>query len=141
MSKYSLKLEQLVPTNQFGDVLLTIQYDGLGPKLVTLLSENISVSTKQVTQTMLSLVNFMLAKNIAPTEIATLLHSQNEHKDDTEVNAILGIIGNSLSEAPASVVNLDPSILVSVDPDAVKEYVQSLDVSVIENTNADSAQV
>lgn len=135
MYLYALKLEQLVQTEEYGDILITIQYDGTGPKLVTALSENIEASNKHALDTVLGLVNFMLAKKIKPFEIANQLEANPQDGLRIALNDLMLIVANSLKQAPATISEINPEILMEVKPEMVKEFTEN---SV--TTNYSSAQ-
>lgn len=129
MSKYTLKLEKLVQTNSFGNILITVQFDNHGPKLITLLGEHLTENTRYLTDKVLNFVNFMLSKNIDSYEIANLLVDKLDEEEKTELDDILKILSSSVLEAPNSLQGLNPDILMSVSPDMVDEYAQSLNSS------------
>jgi hypothetical protein len=124
MSKYALKLEQLVQTDNYGDILITIQYDGDGPKLVTANGDTIPNDQKHILDTILGLVNFTLAKGIAPSEVADQLEAEPQDGMHLPINDLLMIIAASLKEAPNGIEQINPGILMEVIPEMIKEFTQ-----------------
>jgi len=125
MSKYALKLEQLVKTNAFGDVIVTLQYDGKGPKLVSASSDSLDPELKHLLDTVLGLVNFTLSKNIAPSELASQLEAELKGAMHLPINGLLKVIAASLKEAPASVDQINPNNLLEVLPEMVKQFTEN----------------
>jgi len=124
MSKYALKLEQLVQTDNYGDILITIQYDGNGPKLVTANGDTIPGDQKHILDTVLGIVNFTLAKGITPSEVAEQLEVEPQDGMHLPINDLLMVIAASLKEAPDGVQKIDPGILMEIMPEMIKEFTQ-----------------
>jgi hypothetical protein len=140
MSKYALKLEQLVQTDKYGDLLVTIQYDGQGPKLVTVVGDKLQAELKHMLDTVLGLVNFNLTKGIKPNELATQLQVQPEDGIRTPLNDLLLVVASSLEEAPEGVNNIDGGILMNIAEGMVAEFTRSAGAStMIEETAKPSA--
>jgi hypothetical protein len=125
MSKFTLKLEQLVQTDKFGDMLLTVQYDGKGPKFVSILSESLSLDVKNGLDTVLSLVNFMLAKGITPVEISGQFEIEPKDGVYLPLNELLVEFADTLKALPATVKDITPESLMTVSPEMVKELTQN----------------
>jgi hypothetical protein len=125
MSKYALKLEQLVQTDKYGDILVTIQYDGNGPKLVSINGENLEGELKHNVDTVLGLVNFNLAKGTAPVELAEQLEVEPQDGTHTSLNDLLMVVGTSLRDAPAGIETIDPTILLEIAPEMVREFTEN----------------
>jgi len=126
MSKYTLKLEQLVKTNAFGDLVVNITYDDEGPKIVSLNSGNLNPDLRQTLDTFLMLVNFTLAKKIAPSEIATLISTEPKSGNKLPINDLLKVIGASLKDAPENADGINGSILGHVTAEMVTDVMQSI---------------
>jgi hypothetical protein len=117
MSKYALKLEQLVQTDAYGDILVTIQYDGDGPKILSATGDQINPENKHSLDTVLGLVNFMLTKRIVPQEISEQLEAEPQDGIHLPLNDLLMVVATSLREAPASIDQIKPNILMEVVPE------------------------
>jgi len=130
MSKYALKLEQLVQTDHYGDILVTIQYDGTGPKLVTANGEGIDADLKHALDTFLGFVNFTLSKGIPVNEIAVHLETEPQDGIHLPLNDLLMVIAASLKELPEAVNEIDASDLMEVLPEMVKEFTENATGSV-----------
>jgi hypothetical protein len=136
MSKYALKLEQLVQTDQYGEILVTIQYDGQGPKLVSASGDGLDPELKHALDTILGLVNFTLAKQIAPSEIADQLETEPEDGIHLPINDILLVIASSLREAPEGIDKFTPDILMDIMPEMIQDFTRNASESMF---NIDSA--
>jgi hypothetical protein len=125
MSKYALKLEQLVQTDKYGDLLVTIQYDAQGPKLVTVNGDKLQAEVKHMLDTVLGLINFNLTKGIKPAELAEQLEIQPEDGIRTPLNDLLLVVGSSLKEAPEGVNQIGGEKLMDIAPAMVAEFTRS----------------
>ncbi len=126
MSKYALKLEQLVQTDAYGEILITIQYDGQGPKLVSANGDGLDPELKHALDTILGLVNFALAKEISPAEIAEQLETEPQDGVHLPLNDVLLVVASSLKEAPNGIGEINPGILMEVAPEMVKKFTESV---------------
>jgi hypothetical protein len=139
MSKYALKLEQLVQTDQYGEILITIQYDGQGPKLVSANGEGLEPELKHALDTILGLVNFTLAKQIPPAEIAEQLEAEPQDGVHLPLNDILLVVASSLKEAPNGVGEINPGILMEVVPEMIKDFTQNVNTSLPSTPEGEAA--
>ena len=121
MAKYSLKLEQLVQTQAFGDITVSIQYDPEGPKVVMATGQAVNGELKHLLDTVLSLVNFALTKKISPADISGQLEKQPQDGMNMPINDLLLIIAESLKTAPASAENINSGILNAIVPAQIME--------------------
>jgi hypothetical protein len=112
MTKYSLKLEQIVQTKVFGDIVVTIQYDSEGPKIIVATGKSLNPELKHLLDTVLLLVNFTLTKKISPVEIANQLEIQPEDGMQLPLNDLLTIIAETLKTAPVSADQINNSLIV-----------------------------
>lgn len=124
MSKFTLKLEQLVQTNQFGDMLITIQYDASGPKIISLLGENIDPQAQHLIDVVLRMANFMLAKGATPIEISQVLKIRNSDAGQVLVDDVMYVLSLAIEQAPDSVQNLNTDILMEIQPEINSAQVQ-----------------
>jgi hypothetical protein len=148
MSKYALKLEQLVQTDAYGDILVTIQYDGGGPKIVAANGDGLSPDLKHTLDTYLGLVNFTLAKGVTPTELADQLEAEPQDGIHLPINDMLVVISSALREAPENVGSIKPEILMEIVPEMIAQITQSLggtipnqDEEPVQNPQSDEAPV
>ncbi len=123
MAKYSLKLEQLVQTQAFGDVTVTIQYDPEGPKVVMATGQAVVGELKHLLDTVLGLVNFTLSKKIAPVEISEQLQNQPKDGMNMPINDLLLIIAQALKTAPASAEQINSNILTEIVPEKIMQAI------------------
>lgn len=127
MSKYALKLEQLVQTDHYGDMLVTIQYDGFGPKLITVHGDLLDDELKHSLDTFLGFVNFVLSKgNIHIQEIATHLETEPQDGVHLPINDLLMVISASLQDLPETVGQIESADLMEVLPEMVKEFTENV---------------
>lgn len=126
MSKYSLQLQQLASTNgqfKLGDILITLQYDGSGVKLVSASGDQLSKELKHMVDTVLGIVNKALAFGVPANELAKQM--KLEPKDDetqTPLNHILAVVAAALEEAPGQIQNLKADSLFGIDKDDVEVF-------------------
>lgn len=125
MSKYALKLEQLVQTDHYGDILVTIQYDGSGPKLITANGEGIEADLKHALDTFLGFVNFTLSKGIPVNEIAVHLETEPQDGIHLPLNDLLMVIAASIKELPEQASQIEADDLMEVLPEMVKEFTEN----------------
>ena len=126
MSKYSLQLQQLASTSgdfQLGDILITLQYDGGGVKLVSASGDKLSKELKHMVDTVLGIVNKALAFGVPAKELA--IQMKLEPKDDqteTPLNHILAVVAAALEEAPGQIQNLKADSLFGIDKKDVENF-------------------
>lgn len=125
MSKYILKLERLIKTNTFGDILVTIQYDPEGPKVVLAQSESVKGELQQTLNSFLDLINFTLASGIAPSSIANRIEKIPSKGPKLPINDLLYVVAAALKEAPGNVEKIDPHILKEVSEDEEYKKIES----------------
>jgi len=126
MSKYALKLEQLVQTDAYGDILITIQYDGQGPKIVSATGDSLDQELKHQVDTVLGLVNFALTKQITPAELADQLEAEPQDGVHLPLNDLLLVIASALKDAPMGVNKINADNLMEIVPDMVKQFTQGV---------------
>ena len=126
MSKYSLKLEQLVQSKAFGDVTVSIQYDPEGPKVVMATGQAVTGQLKHLLDTVLGLVNFALTKKITPQEVSAQLANQPKDGMNMPINDLLLIIAESLKTAPARAEEINSNILTELVPEKIMEAVNAV---------------
>jgi hypothetical protein len=126
MQKYTLKLEMLTQSETLGIVVIGLQYDAQGAKLIMVNGESENMeAVRPSLGAVMKLVNFSLSKGIAPSEIARQL----EVKPDAEKNPFneaLTLLANSLKEAPAKIQDIQPEVLLQISSEAVDEFNASL---------------
>ena len=114
MSKYILKLEQLLQTESFGKVTVTLEYDSKGARLVAVHGDKVSTELETLLDTVLNLVNFSLGRNTTPTELAGLLEMQSQAKGP--LGSLLVLVADVLKSAPGSILEISPEIIVDSLP-------------------------
>ncbi len=130
MSKYSLQLQQLASTSgdfQLGDILITLQYDGDGVKLVSASGDKLSKELKHMVDTVLGIVNKALAFGVPAKELAAQM--KLEPKDDgtkTPLNQILTVVAAALDEAPGQIQQLQKDSLVKIEKDDVEAFTKTI---------------
>jgi hypothetical protein len=108
--QYTLKLEHLIKTNTFGDILIGIQYDAQGARAVQAHGNNLQPEHQGILNSMLRLVNFMLLNDISPENISKELRTQPQaHK--LPIDDLMRIIGLAMEKAPASVNDIKANTL------------------------------
>ncbi len=115
LSKYVLKLEQLLKTNDYGDMLLTITYDAGGPRIVSLKGRDLPPDLQDTLDLFLELINFILINNIEPRFLSEKLEYAKYEHINLPIKAILQFIGGSLKAAPSRVQEIRPEIVEQID--------------------------
>jgi hypothetical protein len=123
MSKYTLKLEQLVQTNAFGNVTVVLQYAQEGLRVVSVFGENVDKDLKHALDTVLGIVNFMLAKKLTPQEISEQLEKEPEDGVHLPLNDLLTVVAAAMKEAPENADNINNSILDEIVDTAKDEII------------------
>jgi hypothetical protein len=127
MSQYTLKLEQFIQTNVFGNLYVVLQYDSTGSlKLLNMEGENMSPDLKHTLESVLNLVNFILINNISPIELAHQLDVEPKDGLHLPINDLLKVISTSLKEAPSHISDITPDILTDVKDSEGKIHSQTL---------------
>jgi hypothetical protein len=122
MAKYILKLEQLLQTEAFGNIRVSLEYDAKGARLVSLKGDKVSPELETLLSTVLNLVNFSLGKNTQPTELAKLLEFQTQTPGP--LSNLLKIVSEVLISAPGTVAEITPDLIVDILP--LENYTKSL---------------
>jgi len=115
LSKYVLKLEQLLKTTDYGDMLLTITYDARGPRIVSLKGRDLPPDLQNTLDLFLELINFILINNIEPRFLSEKLEYAKYEHINLPIKAILQFISGSLRAAPSCVQEIRPEIVEQID--------------------------
>jgi len=110
MSKYALKLEQLVQTTKFGDVAVNLQYDSTGAKVVTARGTQVANELQQQLEVVLGLVNLCLSKSVSPADIATQLEKPTSGQK-VDLSDVVKVIAASLKQAPKTADEINGTML------------------------------
>ena len=116
MSKYTIKLEQFITTEQFGDIAITIQYDAKGPKIISIHGENLTEDLLGQVEPFFNMYNFCLTKGIAPMEISDFFLATKP----TQANKLLNIILNEVKTAPNTIQSVTASDVIEIDLPTLK---------------------
>lgn len=126
MSQYTLKLEQFIQTNVFGNLAVVLQYDGTGNlKLLNMNGENMTPDLKHTLDSILNLVNFILINNISPIDLANQLDIEPKDGMHLPINDLLTVISSSLKQAPSHISEITPQILADIDTTSPAHPLQS----------------
>lgn len=126
MQKYTLKLEMLTQSDTLGIVIIGLQYDSEGAKLVMVNGESEAMEAVRPTLgAVMKLVNFSLSKGIAPSELAKQLEVK-EGAEKSSLNEALTLVASSLKEAPSKIQDIQPEVLLQISAEAVDEFNASL---------------
>ncbi len=126
-NKYSLRLEQVVQTANFGNLLVSLIYDPEGPKIVSVYGGAIEPNLKQNLDTFLDLINFALLKKIKPKEIAEQIQAKPQGYKNLPLDDLLEIVAKALQDAPESVNQINTEILQELFPETQKNIQQKFD--------------
>jgi hypothetical protein len=116
MSKYTIKLEQFITTEQFGDIAITIQYDARGPKIVSIQGDNISQTVLDQIEPFFNMYNFCLTKGIAPMEISDYFLATKS----TQANKLLNSILSEIQSAPNTIQTVKQEDVLEIDLHTLK---------------------
>ena len=114
MSKFTIKLEKLIHDVTFGDLLLTVQYDATGPKIISIEGEKITPDLSSSMTLMLYLVNLCLTKGIAVKEIS-------DHLPVKANNKLLTLVLSSLKDLPARIQEIQATDVIEIKSSMLKE--------------------
>jgi hypothetical protein len=117
MSKYTIKLEQLVSSDNFGDLVLTIQYDFQGAKIISVKGEKISMELSSQVTPMLNMFNFCLTKGIPTHEVVDQMLVGTP---STQMDKLLAVVLNSVKEAPARIQDIKQESVIEISPVILK---------------------
>jgi hypothetical protein len=116
MSKYTIKLQQYISTEQFGDIAITIQYDAKGPKILSIEGETLPEEILAQVEPFFNMYNFCLTKGIAPAEISDHFMSSKS----SQANKLLALILNEVKSAPNTIQTINPEDVLEIDLNALK---------------------
>jgi hypothetical protein len=116
MSKYTIKLEQLLSSEQFGDIAITIQYDAKGPKIVSIQGDQLTDQILLQVEPFFNMYNFCLTKGIAPAEISDHFMSSKS----SQANKLLSLILNEIKSAPNSIQTIQAEDVLEIDTEILK---------------------
>jgi len=126
MSQYTLKLEQFIQTNVFGNLSVVLQYDGTGNlKLINMNGESMTPDLKHTLDSILNLVNFILINKISPIDLAHQLDVEPKDGMHLPINDLLTVISSSLKQAPSNISEITPQILADIDTTSPTHPLQS----------------
>jgi hypothetical protein len=116
MSKYTIKLEQFITTEQFGDIAITIQYDAKGPKIISINGENLTEDLLAQVEPFFNMYNFCLTKGIPPIEISDFFLATKP----TQANKLLNLILNEIKSAPNTIQTVKADDVLEIDLHTLK---------------------
>lgn len=128
-NKYNLRLEQLVQTTSFGNLLISISYDPEGPKIVSVYGGNIEQNLRQNLDTVLKLINFTLLKKIKTREVAEQILNKPQGYKNLPLDELLAIVAQALQDAPENVSRINPNILQELFVGAQKDIQKAEKIS------------
>ena len=117
MSRYTIKLEQLISTDQFGEISIIIQYDVKGPKVISIKGDDLSDEILDQTQPFFNMYNFCLFKGIPPIEISDFFLSTNK---STSANTLIKLVLNEVKSAPNNIQTIEAKDVFEIDLTALK---------------------
>jgi hypothetical protein len=116
MSQYTIKLEQLISSENLGDFLITVQYDATGPKIVSVEGEKLSEQSQMQISPVLQMVNLCLTKGIGINEIADLVPSFGSG----QLAAIFELIMESLKTIPNRIQEIHSDNVIEIKSEMLK---------------------
>jgi hypothetical protein len=117
MSKYTIKIEQLLSTDQFGDIAITIQYDAKGPKIVSIQGDQLTDQILSQVEPFFNMYNFCLTKGIPPVEISDHFMSSKS----SQANKLLALILNEIKSAPATIQTINSEDVLEIDSEILRQ--------------------
>ena len=122
--KYSLKLEQIVNHDTLGEIIINLQYDATGIKMLDLDIEDLADADRNILHPIMALVNLSLAKGVQKDDLVEQVSFQAEMTDGT-VQSVLNLVAETLIEIPSTIGAILPETLFTITPEFVKEYMKS----------------
>jgi hypothetical protein len=116
MSKYTIKLEQYINTQQFGEIAVTIQYDAKGPKIISINGNNLTEEILMQVEPFFNMYNFCLTKGIPPMEISEFFLATKS----TQANKLLNLILNEVKSAPNTIQTVRAEDVIEIDLPTLK---------------------
>jgi hypothetical protein len=120
MSKYTIKLEQFINTAQFGEIAITIQYDAIGPKIISINGDDLTDEILAQIEPFFNMYNFCLTKGIAPLEISEFFLATKS----TQANKLLNLILNEVKSAPNTIQTVKAEDVLEIDLQTLKMLVE-----------------
>jgi len=115
LSKYVLKLEQLLSSNKYGKLLLTITYDAKGPRLISLKGRQLPTELQTNLDLFLELVNFILINDIDPQFLSQKLNYSEYAQINSPLKELLQLVGQALATAPKRIQEVNSEIIQEID--------------------------
>ncbi len=115
LSKYVLKLEQLLSSDKYGKLLLTITYDAKGPRLLSLKGSQLSPELQANLDLFLELVNFILINDIDPQFLSQKLTYSEYAQMNSPLKELLQFVGQALATAPRRIQEVNSDIVADID--------------------------
>ena len=122
--KYSLKLEQIVNHDTLGEIIINLQYDATGIKMLDLDIEDLADADRNILHPIMALVNLSLAKGVQKDDLVEQVSFQAEMTDGA-VQSVLNLVAETLIEIPSTIGAILPKTLFAITPEFVKEYMKS----------------
>ncbi len=126
MSKYLLKLEQVVKTSGFGKIRASLQYNSKGIKLMVVDTETITPELSSVLNTMLNLINFTLEKQMRPEDVAKQIETQAKSGESMPINELMEVLSEVLKDAPATIEEINSSIIIDNFSEEMSKAIESV---------------
>jgi len=115
LSKYVLKLEQLLSSNKYGKLLLTITYDAKGPRLISFKGRQLPTELQTNLDLFLELVNFILINDIDPQFLSQKLNYSEYAQINSPLKELLQLVGQALATAPKRIQEVNSEIIQEID--------------------------
>jgi hypothetical protein len=115
LSKYVLKLEQLLSSNKYGKLLLTITYDARGPRLISFKGRQLPTELQTNLDLFLELVNFTLINDIDPQFLSQKLNYSEYAQINSPLKELLQLVGQALATAPKRIQEVNSKIIQEID--------------------------
>ena len=117
MSKYTIKLEQLVTSPTFGDLVLTIQYDFAGAKIISVQGDRITAELHAQVSPVLNMVNFCLTKGISINEVIEQTLVDNP---TTGIEQLLQAILGNIRTVPTRIQDIIEKDVIEINSSILK---------------------
>ncbi len=112
-SFFTVKLEQIISHDKFGESLLSVQYDEFGPKVISVEGEKVGILETQGLRSILNYVNFLLIKKMSVEEIISL----NKLSQISVVDQYVGFLLAELSKMPKSLTSINKEQIIPITVD------------------------
>ena len=126
-SKFAITLRQIIHTADFGDIMISVHYDLIGPKvLIVELPQLINDSLNGSIKTYLNLINAALIRGTDLSIVVNLIQDQLELTGETgPITSLVGVVLNAVNALPKSLTEITSNRVLSYDAESLKDLIRT----------------